>query len=179
MIPASTFIDLTGQRYGRLLVIGRDPNRSGPAWFVCQCDCGSLKSISSNQLRRGKTRSCGCRLKEINSKGHTTHGLYNSQRRLYSIWNNMKGRCYRASAQGFRNYGGRGITVCDDWRNSFASFAEWSLANGYADELSLDRINPNGNYCAENCRWVTMECQKKNRRPFSEWSKSKTQSQIG
>lgn len=157
-------INLIGQRFGRLTVIQESTVRKGHsvAW-VCQCDCGQItKPLSSDLLRQGHIKSCGCYGKEIRSATHKTHGM--SRTRLYSCYRDMLNRCFREKTSCFENYGGRGITVCDEWRNSFEAFQKWALSNGYSDELTLDRVDPDGNYCPENCRWATDEEQGNNKR---------------
>ena len=148
------FIDLAGQRFGMLTVIGRKENRHGHAMWECLCDCGNKTVVPSGDLRRGKTKSCGC--------NRTTHGDRGS--RLYGIWIGIKTRCFNETDHTYALYGGRGITVCEEWRDSFEAFRDWALANGYRDDLSIDRKNPDGDYCPVNCRWTTMKEQQNNRR---------------
>lgn len=153
-----TFIDLTGQRFGSLTVIERDFTKSTTAW-KCQCDCGNECVVFSANLTRGHTKSCGClRLK---------HGQY--YQKIYWVWSSMKKRCYNSNHPTFKNYGARGIKVCDEWKNSFQSFYEWAIKNGYESglkqgECTLDRIDVNGNYEPSNCRWVSMKEQQNNKR---------------
>ena len=154
------FIDLTGQRFGRLTVIERAKNtKNNKAQWLCECDCGNKKVVSAANLKNGGTISCGCRSKEAK---FIKHGKSND--RLYKRWTAIKRRCYDKRCVNYKNYGGRGIKVCDEWLNSFQSFYDWSVANGFADSLTLDRIDVNGNYEPNNCRWVTIEVQSNNRR---------------
>lgn len=159
----SKLIDLTGQRFGRLTVIRRAENDKWkkPQW-LCQCDCGNIKIFPGNSLKSGLTRSCGCLKHEITVTRLTIHGGEGA--RLYHIWKNMRQRCFRSSNQDYSNYGGRGITVCDEWRYSFVAFRDWAIENGYRDDLTIDRIDVNGNYEPANCRWITMKAQQNNMR---------------
>lgn len=148
--------DLTGQRFGRLTVArSTDQRERRNVVYECSCDCGNACYISSRNLLSGHTTSCGCRQKETQMK--KKHG--ESTTRLYGIWRNMKYRCQNVKSKDFANYGGRGISVCSEWKSSYEAFRDWALANGYQECLSIDRIDPNGNYCPENCRWITMEAQ--------------------
>ena len=155
-------INLAGQRFGRLVVIDRATEMPG-VWWYCICDCGKRKKIRSSQLRYGSVKSCGCLRDEMRAEHNKPrHG--DTGTRLYSIWRGMKKRCYQPTSAGYKNYGGRGITVCDEWISSYESFRDWALANGYTDELTLDRKDSNGNYNPSNCRFASYIDQENNRR---------------
>jgi len=158
-------IDVTGQKFGRLTVIefaGLDKNRAST--WKCRCDCGTERVFRGDRLRYGKTSSCGCLKKELDAqwgRDNTKHGMCYS--RIYHTWQAMRTRCkWTGSARDRINYYGRGIRVCDDWNSSFESFRDWSLSNGYQDDLSIDRINNDGNYEPSNCRWATCKEQQSN-----------------
>lgn len=138
-------------------IISNKPRRM----FRCQCECGNMGEVQLVCLRNGHSTSCGCEQKKKASKANTKHGL--EKHPLYNTWKNMKKRCNNPKATGYENYGGRGICVCGDWSNNFQSFYDWSLNNGWSKELTIDRINCDGNYCPENCRWATVETQMNNR----------------
>ncbi|MBQ3021944.1 MAG: hypothetical protein IJD91_01275 [Clostridia bacterium] len=155
-------IDLTGQRFGRLIVLEFVPNEKRGSYWLCRCDCGNEKVIRGNCLITKHTESCGCLFLDVRKASTTTHG--NSNSRLYSIWKNMKQRCNNPNASKYGTYGGRGICVCDEWLNNFPAFRTWALSHGYADNLSIDRIDNNKGYFPENCRWADNKTQCRNLR---------------
>ena len=165
--PGEKYVDLTGQRFGRLVAkeyMGKKKykgNSDHPYW-LCQCDCGNETIVNGNNLRRGAIKSCGCmsaelareRMKEVTKLApRTKHGMADSN--IYSSWNKMKGRCYNTSDPAFETVGAKGIIVCDEWKDSFENFYHWSMGNGYQPGLVIDRLNKGDNYSPENCRWVT------------------------
>ena len=152
------FIDLTGERFGKLVVVSFDHRHNSRSYWNCICDCGGSRIVSIDHLRNGEIIDCGCYKKHISH--HQKHGMYNH--RLYGIWSMMKERCFNSKRREYHRYGGRGITVCPEWLDS-KTFIEWALSNGYSDELTLDRIDNDGNYCPQNCRWISKKAQGQNR----------------
>lgn len=150
-------IDLTGERFGHLTVIERaNCDSKWPRW-ICKCDCGNIKDFDGHSLRRGNSRSCGCGITRI------IHGM--SYSKLYKVYDGMKSRCYKKSNPRYKNYGERGIRICDEWlgKDGRNQFVKWALNHGYKEGLSIDRIDCNGNYTPENCRWTTNSVQMFNR----------------
>ena len=158
---------MIGKRFGRLFVIARVADHYYPsgrhdACYSCDCDCGNNVNVLGIHLRSGHTISCGCFRVETSRDIMTVHGKTNT--RLHTIWKNIHARCLNANNNDYPNYGGRGITICDEWKNNFISFEDWAISHGYNDCLSLDRIDVNGNYEPANCRWVTQKVQCNNTR---------------
>lgn len=174
--------DFSFQKIGMLTAIKRiHSNKSTNAEWVCLCECGNFTSRSSNQLcnaiRDKKRSSCGC------VGGNQTHNLLRSSKKLYMVWGAMKARCYRPSCKDFKNYGERGISICDEWVNDFSKFHKWAIESGYEEGIStIERVDVNGDYNPENCTWILNERQALNTRkviilsangitkPLSDWA---------
>lgn len=154
-----------GERFGNLTVIEKLGCKNGHKTMVrCRCDCGNIKDVWIEHLKSGHTKSCGCYRKQYVSDKNTTHNLRYT--RLYRIWLGMKARCYCKSQKGYKYYGGKGIEICEDWKNDFLKFYNWAMQNGYSDSLTIDRIDSDKNYEPSNCRWVTYYEQEHNKKRY-------------
>lgn len=156
---------IPGTRYNSLTVIQEaDSVKNGKykiRMVLCKCDCGNETIVRLDYLRRNHTTSCGCKIKTILSKNRKTHGY--TKERLYRVWAGMKNRCFNPNVKSYKDYGAKGVTVCEEWKK-FEPFKEWALANGYEEHLTIERKNPYKNYEPTNCEWIPKEEQYKNRR---------------
>ena len=160
----SNKLELQGKKFGRLTVIkeyGKDKN--GKVLWECQCDCGNKTVSLGSNLVRGKSLSCGCLKNELTANRTKKHGMRNTK--IYKKWQGMKRRCYEKEDTHYKYYGGRGINVCDEWlgERGFENFYNWSMRSGYRDSLSIERKDVNGNYCPENCCWIPLPDQSRNK----------------
>lgn len=167
-------VQMINQRFGRLVVISEAKRtKDNHKRWLCQCDCGKTTIVDGRDLRKGRTKSCGCLLIEKVTKRivkiNTIHG--DSHSRLYHIWQNMKDRCNRNKNKNYKHYGGRGIKVYDKWYD-YLIFKDWALNNGYESNLTIERIDVNGNYEPSNCKWITIQEQQKNKRNSKQYKKN-------
>lgn len=156
---------MKGEKFGRLIVLNT-LRKKGREYCICKCECGVVKEIRSDALKAGVTVSCGCYGKEARLKSTVKHRLSKStgNHPLYTVWDAMVQRCTNPKHSSYYLYGGRGIEICEEWRNNFLEFYNWSTNHGYKIGLQIDRINNNGNYCPRNCRWVTCAQNARNKR---------------
>ena len=154
--------DRTGERFGRVVVLERAENsKHGKSRQRCRCDCGKIFVTDTQNLVNGDCKSCGCLHKELLGSAHRTHGL--SGEAIYAVWHTMIQRCENPNNEMYKYYGGRGISVCEEW-HKFEVFYAWAIRSGYAKGLTIERKNVDGDYCPENCTWITMKEQMRNKR---------------
>lgn len=153
--------DVVGAVYGTLTVVKEAEKVNGMRRVLAECECGNSKEFYLGNLRMGYTKSCGCRQLEGLAERATTHGGRDT--RLYSIWTNIKTRCTNSKTDSYKYYGGKGISICREWEERFEDFRDWALENGYKDDLTIDRMDNEGDYTPDNCRWADHVTQSRNR----------------
>ena len=159
-------IDITGRKFGRLTVHAKHGRAGKYVIWTCRCECGRLVNVRGQDLRTGNTKSCGCLQSERSAIANTKHGAASRGKKeaLYVRWEGIKKRCYCSTSKTYKDYGGRGIKMCDEWRDDYNSFKSWALANGFESHLTIERIDVNGDYCPSNCCWIPKSQQSRNRR---------------
>lgn len=154
--------NLKGKKFNKLQVIERVIKENNKqTYWKCICECGNTTIVTSAHLKNGHTKSCGCLQKEVVKNMMTTHNLTHTK--LFKVWRGMKDRTLNKNDKHYKNYGNRGIKICNEWLEDFKCFYDWALNNGYKEGLTIDRINVNGNYEPNNCRWITWKEQQNNR----------------
>lgn len=160
-------IDITNQRYGKLVVLKKQgKTKYGKSLWLCKCDCGNYKEVDISSLRKGNTKSCGCLVVENHPRKYTDKNEYNYRKRIYKIYDGIRQRCYNKKIPNYSHYGNKGIVMCNEWldkKNGFFNFYNWAINNGYKENLTIDRIDVKGNYEPSNCRWITLQEQQLNR----------------
>lgn len=177
LVPEGRLRVHVGDTFSRLVVIGHPFYLHGQRtrqMAVCQCECGTILCVACDSLVYGNGKSCGCYKSERASQLKTKHGL--SGDRIYSIWKGMRDRCENPRSPAYEEYGALGIIICEEWRSSVRSFFSWAISSGYSDGLEIDRIDPFGDYCSSNCRWVTESQQMMNRRKDRQYAGKPTSS---